>query len=130
MHFAPFEPGGVAIIQRRVVTTSYQKKIKMVLLSSVAPFHDFSDPCFYRNLEFSGGDLISLDDVNGFEACKSRCESLTECHFFSLSETSGGCQLKSKDVDIIRTSGIISGASDEACSKIFSIYKTKLCHQL
>ena len=81
-----------------------------------------SDPCLYRNLEFSGGNLLTLDDVGTFEACKSRCESLTECHFFSLipdSDIKGAslCQLKSKDVDIVRTQGVTSGASDEACRK-------------
>merc|ERR1712018_27000 len=61
-------------------------------------------PCLYKDLEFSGGDLVRLNDVEGFEACKSRCEDLKDCHFFSLSKELN-CQLKNKEVAIIKNPG-------------------------
>ena len=82
----------------------------------------FADPCFYKNLRFKGGDLDTLQDVDDFEACKSRCEDLKDCHFFSLSEEQG-CQLKSKDVEIAKNKGYLSGASDAACRKFFHGFK-------
>ena len=83
-------------------------------------FREITDPCVYKDLEFKGGDLSVIPSL-GFEACKSACQKFKGCSFFTV--TSLACILKDSNVEIHRKSGVLSGATDQTCGKLISVYQ-------
>ncbi|TRY69316.1 hypothetical protein TCAL_09878, partial [Tigriopus californicus] len=74
--------------------------------------------CIYENLQFSGGNLKTINDTT-FSSCKNACEFLPDCTFFSLK--AGQCLLKSEHVEIERELGVLSGMTDEACEQVLAV---------
>jgi hypothetical protein len=74
----------------------------------------FLGHCAYKDLEFVGSDLKTLTLTN-FDDCKTSCSQYKDCSFFTI--TKSKCNLKGKNVEIRKRSGVVSGATDEICSK-------------
>ena len=52
---------------------------------------------------------------------KSACQKFKGCSFFTV--TSLACILKDSNVEIHRKSGVLSGATDQTCGKLISVYQ-------
>lgn len=60
-----------------------------------------------------GSDLKTLN-LGNFEDCKTSCSEYRECSFFTINKNK--CNLKGKNVEIRKKTGVVSGATNEICS--------------
>ena len=101
-------------IETHFISTQFYHSISLFNFQK----YPFSDPCVYVNLEFKGGDLSVIPSL-GFAACKRECQKLRGCSFFTINNIA--CILKDSNVEIHRKSGVISGATDDTCSELWTV---------